>query len=169
MYVCWVKEKKTVSPRNMMVSASLWWKDTSLLSTCLCLKTWWQKWFQKEKSESESCSVLLDPLQPLGLPGSSVHGILQEGTLEWVAILFSRGSFQPRDWTHVSCITSGFFTNEPLHKTNYLELNQTPCIRGFPGGSDSKESPAVQETLVQSLGEKDPLEKRMATHSSILA
>ena len=29
--------------------------------------------------------------------------------------------------------------------------------------------PAVQETWVQSLGWKDPLEKGMATHSSILA
>ena len=29
--------------------------------------------------------------------------------------------------------------------------------------------PAMQQTQVQSLGEEDPLEKRMATHSSILA
>ena len=40
---------------------------------------------------------------------------------------------------------------------------------GFPGGSDSKESPAMQETWVQSLGWEDPLEKGMATHSSILS
>ena len=32
-----------------------------------------------------------------------------------------------------------------------------------------KNAPAMQETLVQSLGQKDPLEKGMATHSSILA
>ena len=32
-----------------------------------------------------------------------------------------------------------------------------------------KNSPALQETWVQSLGQEDPLEKRMATHSSILA
>ena len=32
-----------------------------------------------------------------------------------------------------------------------------------------KNSPAVQETQVQSLGQKDPLEEEMATHSSILA
>ena len=35
-------------------------------------------------------------------PGSSVHGILQARILEWVAISFSRGSSQPRDWTCVS-------------------------------------------------------------------
>ena len=32
-----------------------------------------------------------------------------------------------------------------------------------------KNLPAVQETQVQSLGQEDPLEKRMATHSCILA
>ena len=31
-----------------------------------------------------------------------------------------------------------------------------------------KNLPAVQETWVQSLGQKDPLEKEIATHSSIL-
>ena len=40
---------------------------------------------------------------------------------------------------------------------------------GFPGGSVIKHLPAVQETQVQSLGREDPLEKEMATHSSILA
>ena len=37
-------------------------------------------------------------------PDSSVHGILQARTLEWVAIPFSRGSSRPRDQTRVSCI-----------------------------------------------------------------
>ena len=32
-----------------------------------------------------------------------------------------------------------------------------------------KNMPAVQETWVRSLGHEDPLEKEMATHSSILA
>ena len=40
---------------------------------------------------------------------------------------------------------------------------------GFPGGSVVKNPPAVQKTYVQSLGREDPLEKGMATHSSILA
>ena len=37
------------------------------------------------------------------------------------------------------------------------------------GESLVKNLPAMQETQVQSLGEEDPLEKEMATHSSILA
>ena len=32
-----------------------------------------------------------------------------------------------------------------------------------------KDLPAMQETQVRSLGQEDPLEKEMATHSSILA
>ena len=40
---------------------------------------------------------------------------------------------------------------------------------GFRGGSVVKKLPAVQETWVQSLGGEGPLEKKMATHSSILA
>ena len=39
----------------------------------------------------------------------------------------------------------------------------------FPGGPDGKESPAMQETWVRSLGLEDPLVEGMATHSSILA
>ena len=37
-------------------------------------------------------------------PGSSVHGIFQARILEWVAVPTSRGSSQPRDQTHISCI-----------------------------------------------------------------
>ena len=39
----------------------------------------------------------------------------------------------------------------------------------FPGGSDSKESACSAGDWVRSLGQEDPLEKEMATHSSILA
>ena len=35
---------------------------------------------------------------PMSLPGSSLHGILQARILEWVAMLFSRGSSLPKDW-----------------------------------------------------------------------
>ena len=42
-------------------------------------------------------------------------------------------------------------------------------ILGFPGGSVVRNLPAMQETWFQSLGWEDPLEKEVATHSSILA
>ena len=46
------------------------------------------------------CLTLCDPMDG-SLPGSSVHAILQ-AILEWVPIPSSRGSFQPRDQTHIS-------------------------------------------------------------------
>ena len=49
---------------------------------------------------------------------STIHGILQARTLEWVAYPFSRASSQPRDWTGVSCIAGGFFTNWTINKQN---------------------------------------------------
>ena len=45
--------------------------------------------------------------------GSSVHGIFQVRILERVALFFSTGSFQARNWTRifrVSCIAGRFFT-----------------------------------------------------------
>ena len=38
----------------------------------------------------------------------------------------------------------------------------------FPGGSVVRNLHAMEEMRVQSLGQEDPLEKEMATHSSIL-
>ena len=58
---------------------------------------------------TQSCLTLYNPMDR-SPPGSSVHGILQARILEWVAIPFSRGSFQPRDQTKVSHIAGRFFT-----------------------------------------------------------
>ena len=58
------------------------------------------------------CQLLCDPMH-CSRPGSSIHGIFEARILEWVAISCSRGSFRPRDQTHVSCIsciTGIFFT-----------------------------------------------------------
>ena len=66
-------------------------------------------WLWKKDCEvSQSCLTLCDPMD-CSLPGSSVHGILQARVLEWVAISFSRGSSQPRDWTRVSHIEGRCF------------------------------------------------------------
>ena len=67
-----------------------------LLCCCYCLVT-------------KSCPTLCDPIDSsLADRGSSVHGISQARLLAWVAISFSRGSFQPRDRTHISCISRQF-------------------------------------------------------------
>ena len=83
----------------------------------------------------QSCLTLCNPID-CSLPGSSVHGILQARTLEWVAMPSSRGSSWPRDWTCISCIfciAGRFFTAEPLGKPigiytlAYLFLFWVPC------------------------------------------
>ena len=53
-----------------------------------------------------------------------------------------------------------------LHKGNIQHNN---IFKGFPGVQPVKNLPAMWETWVQSLDQEDPMEKGMATHSSILA
>ena len=42
-------------------------------------------------------------------------------------------------------------------------------FKGFPGGPVVKNLPVMLEMQVQSLGQEDPPEEKMATHSSIFA
>ena len=131
----------------------------------------------KQKSESESRSVVTDSLWPRGqyspwnFPGQNtgVQGILPiQGSnpgilycrwilyqlshhgspriLEWVAYPFCRGSSQPWNWTWVSCTADRFFTI-------WAARESQQCGR-------PRFNPWVR---------KIPLEKKMATHSSILA
>ena len=47
----------------------------------------------------QSCPTLCNSMD-CSPPGSSVHGILHARKLEWVSMPSSRGSSQPRDWSH---------------------------------------------------------------------
>ena len=58
---------------------------------------------------AQSCLTLCDPMDYTP-PGSSVHGILQARTLEWVSISSSRGSSWPKDWTESPEVAGKFFT-----------------------------------------------------------
>ena len=61
-------------------------------------------------------------------PGSSVHGISQAEILEQVAISSSRGSFLPKDWTWVccvSCIADRFFTVWVIREAPKIDV----CVR----------------------------------------
>ena len=71
-------------------------------------------------------------------------------------------------WTvvHQAPPSTGFSTQEYRSGLPFLWIQGS---QSFPGGSDGKESPAMWETWVRSLGWEDPLEEGMATHSSILA
>ena len=58
-----------------------------------------------ELKVAQLCLTLCDSMD------CTAHGILQARILEWVACLFSRGSFQPRDQTQVSRIAGRLFTS----------------------------------------------------------
>ena len=63
--------------------------------------------------------------------GSFVHGIFQVTILEWIAISFSSGASWPRDRTHISCITGGFFTAEPPGKpSRWFTYKEAKAERG---------------------------------------
>ena len=104
-------------------------------------------WPQERYAQSlQLCPTLRDPMD-CSPPGSSVHGILQARTLEWTAMPSSRGSFQPRDQTCISCVAGEFFTDESpgkpretmchFNKTAFLEAGGTndnflPCLTLLP-------------------------------------
>ena len=80
---------------------------------------------------AQSCPTLCVPVD-CSLPGSSVHGILQERILEWVAISFSRGSSQSRDRNQVFCIAGRFFTIWATRKAyNAVKVYSTQYVSKF--------------------------------------
>ena len=89
------------------------------------------------------------------LPGSSIHGIFQARVLEWVAISFSRGSSLSRDWIGLphcrqllyhlshqgSQLITGMVSAKFLwHQGSLLIFAGPYSWKGFPAGSDGKES-----------------------------
>ena len=67
-----------------------------------------EQWVQRACVRAQllqSCPILCNPMD-CNPPGSSVHGIFQARILEWSAMPSSRGSFWPRDQTHISCVSS---------------------------------------------------------------
>ena len=84
---------------------------------CLVAKSFWLFW------DPVDCSP----------PGSSAPGISQARILEWVSISFSRGSSQPREWTHISYIGGGLFTTELPGKPIHVRA----CLISHLGVSDS--------------------------------
>ena len=74
-------------------------------------------------TQSLSCVLTLCDPTDCSPPGSSDQGILQARILEWVVISSSRGSFQARDRTRISCISctaGGFFTHWAIRKAQIM-------------------------------------------------
>ena len=83
---------------------------------CLIQKTRKYRWARKKilvimpyVLVTQLCPTLCDTVD-CSPPSSSVHEFLQARVLECIDISFSRGSFQPRNWSGVSCIAGRFFT-----------------------------------------------------------
>ena len=70
--------------------------------------------------------------------------------LEWVAYPFSSGSSQPRNWTGVSCIAGGFFTNWAIRDPR----GNQPCIS--IGSADADAEAEVPADAKSPLIGKDP-------------
>ena len=120
---------------------------------------------------AQSCLTPGDPMD-CSPQGSSVHRILQARVLEWVAMPSFRGSSWPRDRNCVSffsSLASGFFTASATWEAYiYIFIYLTVLSLEASLVAQVVSLPAMCKTRVQSLGWEDPLEKEMATHSSIL-
>ena len=84
------------------------------------------------------CPTLCNPMD-CSLPHSSVHGIFQARILEWIAISFSSGFSQPRDWSQVSCIAGRFFTIWAIWEAinYYIQQSITDIERNMPFFKDT--------------------------------
>ena len=81
-------------------------------------------------SESESCSVVSDPMNYI------VHGILQARILEWVVYPFPSKSSWPRSQTRVPCIAGRFFTSWAISPRMLSKKKEShiPSLRAWGTG-----------------------------------
>ena len=78
---------------------------------------------------TQSCLTLCDPMDR-SPPGLSVHGILKEGLLDWVAIPSSRASSQPRDEPRSLALQVDSLPSEPPGKIVTLGIRILICNFG---------------------------------------
>ena len=121
------------------------WKYERFLSLSM-LSQCWSNAAAAAKS-LQSCPTLCNPIDG-SPPGSAVPEILQARTLEWVPLPSPSEAIE--------------------HVKKKLKLWEHLMILISLVTQMVKHLPTMQETQVRSLGWEDPLEKEMATHSSIL-
>ena len=63
--------------------------------------------------------------------------------LEWVAYSFSSGSSCPRNWTRVSCIAGGFFTNWASREAPACFLHDPTNVGNLISGSSAFSKPSL--------------------------
>ena len=101
--------------------------DCSLPSSSVQPTKLFCPWDSPGKNTGVGCHSLLQGI--FFTQGSNLHcrqilyQLSHKGSprlLEGVAYPFSRGSSQPRNWTRVSCIAEGFFTNWAIREAPYI-------------------------------------------------
>ena len=83
-----------------------------------------------------SDSMLCNPMD-CSLPGSSVHGISQARILEWVAMSFSGGSSQLRDWIPVSYISRQILYHWAIREVPWIIQVSPKCNHRHPHKRES--------------------------------
>ena len=106
------------------MDGGVWWatvhgvaKSWTRLSEWLNVKCMAECWYlvRVKVLVTQSPATLCDPTD-YGLPGSSIHGILQARIPEWVAISFPRGSSWRRDRTGSPTLQADALSSEPPGK-----------------------------------------------------
>ena len=127
-----------VAPPPALLAAALWstllfYKCTGFIGLCSnSLAIGKVIGRESEVKVTQSCPTLFDSMD------YTVHEILQARILEWVAMLFSRGSFQSKDQTQVSHTAGGFLTNGAPRETQWkgsLTVNSKLQTRSVPSSS----------------------------------
>ena len=115
------------SPECIFLNES---ESRSVVSDCLWSYGLYSPWNSPGQKTGVGSHSLLQGIFPIqgsnpGLPhcGQILYQLSHQGSpriLEWIAIAFSSGSFRPKNWTGVSCITHGFFTSWATRETQIL-------------------------------------------------
>ena len=112
---------------------SIYMKSQSVMSNSLWPHGLYNPWDSPGQNTGVGSLFLLQGIFPTqglnpGLPHCRqiLHQLSHKGSpriLKWVVYPFSSRSSQPRKWTWVSCIASGFFTNWAIRETLYYYCN----------------------------------------------
>ena len=104
----------------------------------------------------------IQPSPPLASPSPPAFNLSQHQGFFLVSRLWASGGQSTGAWASASVLSVNIQGWFPLQLTGLISL--VPLVAQMV-----KYLPAMQETLVRSMGQDDPLEKGMAIHSSILA
>ena len=133
-------------------------------------------WLSREGNGTPLQYSWLENPMDWSLPGSSVHSVARSWTrLSDFTFTFHFHALEKEMATHSNILAWRIpETEEPSglpsmgsHRVGHGWSNLAAAVAA--GGSDGKESTCSSGDPVRSLGPEDPLEKEMATHSSILA